>query len=199
MKLLRSLADKILPALFFISVMLAFDSPALAIMTLLCAALHEIGHLAASIMVSKRNLPPPRATVFGFKIDTGAILSYNEELFIATGGPIINILLFLFLLPFFFIEYIKILAILSLLCAISNLIPIRGYDGFRILNTLAARVDGAADIGRLLGHLSATLAGIGALVFLVFLMIFGEGYWIFTLFFAALVREIVKNAKNEHS
>ncbi|MBO5946360.1 MAG: hypothetical protein J6Q69_07120 [Clostridia bacterium] len=199
MKLLRSLADKILPALFFISVMLAFDAPALAIMTVLCAALHEIGHLGAALMVSQRNLPLPRATVFGFKIDTGALLSYNEELFIALGGPLVNAALFLLLLPFFFIEYIKILAVFNLFCALSNLIPIRGYDGFRILNTLLVRRDGGSDAARLLGQLSALLSGVGALVFLAFLMIFGEGYWIFTLFFAALMREIAKNTKNEIS
>lgn len=193
MRILRSLSEKILPALFWIMIMLAFDTPAMCIMTCLAAALHELGHICAAIFVSDAKISLPRATLKGLKIDTGRLLSYKEELIIALGGPLSNIAAFLLLLPLSFLSsYIRVFALLNLLTAISNLIPIRSYDGHRILRTLLISRIPADDCERIMSNVTLFISSAGVLLSLLILMICGEGYWIFAILFIVFIRELQK-------
>ena len=81
MKMLRIIYNKLLPALFWIVLLLAFDSPWAAMLTLLCAALHEIGHILAALLITDGNISMPKAVIYGLRIDTGGIMSYKQELF----------------------------------------------------------------------------------------------------------------------
>ncbi len=196
MKLLRIVYNKLLPALFWILLLVAFDSLSIAILTLLAAALHELGHIFAATLILNREISMPKAVIYGLRIDTGGIMSYKEELFIALGGPLANLLVFFSAIPLFnTAEYVLVFALLNLLTAISDLIPLRSYDGQRILSALVStRVDPyVADM--VTHYTSLTLSAIGCFISLFLVGITGDGYWIFGVFFVSLLNEILSRRK----
>lgn len=195
---LRALSQKALPALFWLAVMLAFDSASMCIATCLAAALHELGHIAAGIAITGGELSLPRATLTGLRIYTGRLLSYGEEIIVAAAGPLFNVAAFLLTLPFFGGGgYIAAFGLINLLSAVSNLIPVRGYDGYRILGALLSRKIGAMPCERIMSTLAVVLSGAAALLSLVILMLSGEGYWVFGVFFGVLVKEISKKHSSD--
>ena len=45
MRILRAISGRVLPFLFLLSLMLAFDAAWVTVLTLLVAAVHELGHI----------------------------------------------------------------------------------------------------------------------------------------------------------
>ena len=197
MRLLRTLGERILPFLFILLLMLAFDTVWMSVMTLLVAAIHELGHIGAAMVLGIGDMSVPKAVLTGLRIKPGRMLSYREEVIVALGGPLANILVFLLLLPLTRVNYYLLtLAAISLLTAISNLIPIRGWDGHRILIGLLSTRLSAVGLERVTRVLTTMLSATAALLSLIFMMIVGEGYWIFAVFFAVLCREILSERKS---
>lgn len=202
MRLLRALGERVLPFLFVVLLMLAFDAVWMTVLTLAVAVIHELGHIGAAMLIGVGDISLPRAVLTGLRIRTGRMLSYREEVIIALGGPMINLALFLLLLPLCRAsDYLLAFAAVNLLTALSNLVPIRGFDGQRILiGLLSGRLSPEAT-ERLSRALTLTISASVALLSLLFMMIVGEGYWIFAVFFAIMFREIMgarKNAKQEN-
>ncbi len=202
MRILRLLEERVLPALFLLFLMLAFDVAWVTALTLLVAAVHELGHIGAAILLGVEDMSMPSAVLTGLRIRPSRLLSYREEVIIAMGGPLANILLFLLLLPVLKSgEYVFTLALISLFTAISNLVPIRGWDGHRILiGLLATRLSPVA-LDTVAHVLTLTFSAVATLLSLLFMMLVGEGYWIFSVFFVILCREIMgkqKFAKSEN-
>ena len=197
MRLLRTLGERILPFLFILLLMLAFDTVWMSVTTLLVAAIHELGHIGAAMVLGIGDMSVPKAVLTGLRIKPGRMLSYREEVIVALGGPLANILVFLLLLPLTRVNYYLLtLAAISLLTAISNLIPIRGWDGHRILIGLLSTRLSAVGLERVTRVLTTMLSATAALLSLIFMMIVGEGYWIFAVFFAVLCREILSGRKS---
>ena len=196
MRILRVLEERILPILFLLFLMLAFDTAWVTALTLLVAAIHELGHIGAAILFGVGDMSMPTAVLTGLRIRPSRLLSYREEVIIAMGGPLANILLFLLLLPVIkSSEYVFTLALINLFTAISNLIPIRGWDGHRVLiGLLATRLSPEA-LDTVAHVLTLTLSATATLISLLFMMQIGEGYWIFSVFFVILCREILDNRK----
>ena len=126
----------------------------------------------------------------GLRLYPKKTLSYESERRIAAAGPIggfIGAGLCLLLSPLsraYFFEF----ALCHLLTSLSNLLPIEGYDGYRILKTTAALRE-SDRAHALLPRLSFFLTGALALVFLSVFGILGEGLWpagtfLFTLLLA---------------
>ena len=200
MKLLRIIYNKFLPALFWIALLLAFDSPYIAVLTLLCAAWHELGHMLTATLVLKRDISMPKAVLYGLKIDTGGIISYKEELFIALGGPLANILAFLALLPVFRQnEYVIVFAMINLLTAISNLLPLRSYDGQRAISSLLCMIGTPYLADRVIHAICLTLSAAGCFLSLFLIGYIGDGYWIFGVFFVSLLGEILSHRKKNEA
>ena len=203
MRILRAVGDRVLPFLFIVFLMLAFDAAWVTVLMLMVAAIHELGHIGAAVLVGAGDISAPRAVLTGLRIRTGRLLSYRDEAIIALGGPLINLLIFAALLPLCRVsDYILAFAAVNLLTALSNLIPIRGFDGHRILiGLLAARLS-AEGLERVSHALTLAVSASVALLSLLFMMKVGEGYWIFAVFFAVTCREIMgehKSTKNENS
>ena len=193
MKLLKKISDKVLPTLFWLSVMLAFDSLSVCIITLISAAAHELGHIFAAFLVKRGDISLPRATFFGLKIDTGSLLSYKDEAIIASGGPIANLCVFIVSLPFFAIsEYAIALGFINLFTAITNLLPMRGYDGERILRSALLKKWDVRIADCVSDALTLALSSSLSVISLVFIMVLGEGWWIFAFFFSILLGEVLK-------
>ncbi len=203
MKILRALGERVLPFLFLILLMLAFDAVWMTVLTLLAAAVHELGHIGAAMLVGVNDMSVPRAVLTGLRLKPTRLLSYREEAVIALGGPLINLLLFAVLLPLCRLgEYVAALAAINLLTALSNLIPIRGFDGHRILIGLLSLRLCATALDRVSRALTLGVSAAVALLSLFFMMKIGEGYWIFVIFFVIMCREIMaehKSTKSENS
>lgn len=132
--LLTALSSAVALAAF----LLAFEPTGYALFLLAAITLHETGHLSAFLLCGER-LPSFRGRGFGFLMTPqGKLLSYKKELAIAAAGPLFNLAACLCLLPalragraqdatFCFFA-------LNFLTAAFNLLPIRGFDGGRILS-----------------------------------------------------------------
>ena len=82
--------------LFWVLLMLAFDTPSVVILTVIAALLHESGHIAAMTIICRKGITLPRAVISGLRLKPERALSYTEELFVAAAGPLLNLLLFTF-------------------------------------------------------------------------------------------------------
>ena len=192
MKILQKLSDKVLPTLFWVCIMLAFDSPAICILTLSAAAIHEIGHILFAVLIKRGDISLPRATLFGLKIDTGRLLSYKEEAIIAAGGPLVNLGVFLLSLPFFSLnEYVSLVGMINLFTAVTNLLPMRGYDGGRIIRAVLLSRYNIGIVDTVSSILTLLTAASLSVISLIVIMLVGEGYWIFAFFFSVLLSEIL--------
>ena len=115
-----------------------------AIIPLGVAVLHELGHVACAKMRRVR-LEGLDIGIFGARINLDpAIYSYSDEITVCIGGPAINLIsadVAAIVAKLFYIHseglYFFILASLSL--AIVNLLPIKSFDGGRILFALLAK------------------------------------------------------------
>lgn len=185
---------KILPLAFWIILIFAFDKPYIAILTVICALLHELGHILAFMFFS-RNYRLFSVTS-GFRLASNERLSYKEELFIALSGPLINIILFLLASPFVLFhcsEYARIFGLINLFTAISNLIPIEGYDGYRVAECFINQYSSLRISNSLLRSVSFLFSAILCLTALYLIRSFDGGYWIFFIFLASLLKAISRD------
>ncbi len=203
MRLLRAVGERVLPFLFLVLLMLAFDAVWVTVLTLVAALAHEGGHIIAATVIGVGDMSMPRAVLTGLRLKPGRLLSYREEAVVALGGPLVNLVIFGVLTPFCRAnEYLASFAVINLLTAVSNLIPIRSFDGQRILIGLLSGRLSAAALEWVSRGLTLGISAAVALLALFFMMQIGEGYWIFAIFFAVMCREIMaahKSTKNEHS
>lgn len=119
---------------------------------ILCAFLHETGHVAALLALKKK----PRALCFlagGLELQTEP-LSYRAESAVVLAGPAVNLLC---VAPFWLASYrygafFLFCADCSALLACFNLLPLRGFDGAQALKCflyLHLPYESALRIGRL--------------------------------------------------
>ncbi len=196
--MLEWLSVKILPIVFWISLIFGFDAPYMAILTIISAFIHELGHLSAIRMQSK-GVAKARGHITGFRIKKDSGQSYASSVKALAMGPIFNIAVFTLCLPFSSAlnGYIRVFGLINLATGVSNLIPIEGYDGFGIIKELME------ERGLVLGIklLSSTsLLIMIALSFLSLYMIdkFNAGYWIFGIFFIGTVSKLAKLNKTNN-
>ena len=204
----------LLSGLFWILALFGFDEPAVAFITLIAVAIHEFGHEAMLFILKKPlRLPLPRAN--GFKIKPHALLSYKEEIAVLVAGPFANLifallsykeeiavlvagpfanLIFALLaLPFLSkYESLQLFSVINGLTALTNLIPVRGYDGYKILSATAEHFE-CSTLNRVLDVCSLLFASAVLLLSLYAIDRLDAGYWIFGVFFIFLLRE-VKNS-----
>lgn len=108
------------------------------------AIIHELGHVACAKLRRVR-LESLDIGIFGARINLDpAIYSYSDEIAVCIGGPLVNLIsadILAIIARLFDIEsegvYFFIFASLSL--ALINLLPIKSFDGGRILQALLAK------------------------------------------------------------
>ena len=195
LKTLRLLADSVLPILFWLSLIFGFDAPYIAVLTVICAIAHELGHIAA-IYLFTENAARITGHSSGFRIKRDSTLSYKKEIMILLAGPSVNLGLFLFAFPFrnALDGYIGIFALINLVTALSNLMPFEGYDGYGAICEIL-RANGGADHIRILESFSFFLTVAITFISLYLIDRFSEGYWIFGIFFVMLLSKLVSFGK----
>ena len=182
----------LLSGLFWILALFGFDEPAVALITLIAVAIHEMGHEAMLFILKKPlRLPLPRAD--GFKIAPRTLLSYKEEVAVLAAGPFANLMLAL-TAPLLFpkSEQLELFSLINGLTAITNLIPVRGYDGYKILSAVSEHFE-CIPLKRGLDACSLLFASAVMLLSLYAIDRLDAGYWIFGVFFIFLIKE-VKNS-----
>lgn len=187
-------ALRILPITFWIVLIFAFDEPYVAILTLIAALTHELGHICALIHYSKKYRLFGVAS--GFRLSSFSHLSYDEELTVALCGPIANLFAFLLASPFILLgggEYAAIFGIINLFTAISNLIPIEGYDGYRIAECFFLGHTSIKFPRAFFFAFSFFLSAVFSLIGLYLIRSFDGGYWIFFIFLASLFKAITSD------
>ena len=194
-ELLELLCGSVLPIIFWLSLIFGFDTPYIAILTVICALCHELGHCIAISIASDRK-SSLRGHASGFRIKRCERLSYGKEIFILLAGPGVNILVYIITLPFrgAFDGYIRIFGTLNLVTGISNLLPVEGYDGYGALNELFAYT-GRISMQKALDLFSFVFSVCVTFVSLYLIERFSEGYWIFGLFFFMTVSKLVNLGK----
>lgn len=184
LRLIRYLSDEILPLLFWVTIMFGFDTPAVAVLTILSALLHELGHL--SVVILRKIDFGFRAHMSGFRIREKS-LSYIDHALILLGGPCANLVIYLVTLPFptALDGYISLLGYINLATAITNLLPIEGYDGYGIVKCILEG-RGLYRAVALLECVSFIAAVALTFIALYLLSRFNVGYWLFGLFFTII-------------
>lgn len=193
------LSGSVLPIIFWVSLIFGFDTPYIAILTLVSAVMHEIGHTLA-ISLLEGGGTSIRGHASGLRIREGRLLNYSEEVAVLLGGPMMNILIFLLTLPFgdMMSGYVRILGYVNLATGISNLLPFEGYDGYGAL-AMIFRARGRERLIRHLEMCSFVLSILVTFAALHLIDLFGEGYWIFGLFFFTVLSKLVNFGKYDFS
>lgn len=178
----------IAPIFFWFTLMLGFDSTYIAVLTFLSALWHELGHISALTLMQKK--ARIRGAENGFRIGGFGSLGYTEEIIAAAAGPASNILIAALMLPFRKNGYVEDLALINLLTAACNLLPIKRYDGERILKALIARSAGPCAADAVCGKISLSLTVILTFLSLYLMLRADSGYWIFFIFIVLLLKSI---------
>ena len=184
----------------------------------LAAAFHELGHLAAAEMM-KIEIEEIRFGFSGIRIVTDSrLVSYKKEIFLALAGPIFNLAAFLGIFILFWnfgvgsvflsaesflggkcdgLGAVGFFALSSLVQAIMNLLPIKSFDGGRVVYCAVAELFGESKGEWSVSVLSAFAAFLLWTVALYLMLRISAGLGIFV--FAACVfaggREQVKSEK----
>lgn len=126
----------LLPVFIFVLIIYAFDAPLFATLTLICAALHELGHIICIKCLGYKS--SIRGVLSGPKIYIGTTVGYRHTVLIALSGPLMNISLALISLPFsaFFGDIATYFSLINVISAVCNLIPMVNNDGYNVLLSL---------------------------------------------------------------
>ena len=194
-EILELLSNSILPIIFWVSIIFGFDTPCVAILTIACALIHECGHYLALFCFTD-TAGKLEGHSSGFRIKQRKQLSYGKEIAVLLAGPFINVVFFIicFLLGNCLFGYVRLFGYVNLATGISNLLPIEGYDGYGALSELCRSL-GREDLSQKLEAFSFIFSV--CLIFLSLYLIdrFGEGYWIFGLFFVTVVSKLATFGK----
>ena len=192
---LELFAGSILPIIFWVSVIFGFDAPYVAILTILSAIIHEIGHYSVILYFTEKRTEI-RGHATGFRIKQSIILSYPKEIAILLAGPLSNMIIFILTLPFGYLlsGYLKFFGYINLATGISNLLPLEGYDGYGALYTFF-RSRGAGHLIKRLEIFSFIFSITVTFISLHLIDLFGEGYWIFGLFFFTMLSKLMNFEK----
>lgn len=181
--------------------LLLFEHSVWGLLSLLAAALHEIGHLSAACLLHIR---PAQITVGALGARIGfsqRLLSYRDEFLIAAAGPAVNLIC----LPLCLFglrrlssldgagERLLFFAAASLVLALLNLLPLRSFDGGRMLRALCAVLLGDRAADRIL-HVTTAICGILLWCCAVSLWFSASGNLSFLLFSAVLLIRVVTNS-----
>ena len=185
-------AEGIFTVFFWIIAVFGFDEPYIAGITLISAAIHECGHIIC-VFLTRGVGAVPRGRIFGLRIRAQKILGYGESIMLYAAGAAANLLPALVALLFSPLsEYGTAFVVINVMSAISNLIPVEGYDGYGIITSVLDFFGAGATAYRLLSFVSFAFSAVMTFSSLYFIYRIGDGYWIFAVFLVALTKRCSK-------
>ena len=131
---------KVSPSLVILIVIcFVLDTYANLFAFLISAAIHEFGHLMLA-KIKKIKIDSLELSIFGASIKAqGLPCSYGDEALLALAGPVANLLSALLCIPLALwldCEFLKAFCAASVGLAIVNLLPIKSFDGGRVLSSI---------------------------------------------------------------
>lgn len=124
---------------------LVLSSSYYAFIPLISAAIHELGHIVCAKLFGVK-LSGFELGIFGARISTeSSLCSYSAEIAIAFAGPLCNLICaditaILYSIAKVPSKIVSIFIISSLALGITNLLPIKSFDGGRIFSALLSKV-----------------------------------------------------------
>lgn len=171
-------------AAVMLTALLLTDRTGLCLAALLGAGIHEAGHIAAAkfLKIPVRAL---RFHLLGAGLEPGGrLLSYGEEFLLCAAGPLCS--LFCAAAPAVFWEhslFLRQFSCTSLTLGLLNLLPVRGFDGGRMLESALSSFLGIRAADRALTASSLILLFLLWAVAVYFLLRAGDGLslWCFSM------------------
>ena len=186
----------VLPAFFWLFLGFGMEEPSMALATVLSAIIHEIGHIAYIFFV-RRLLPCIRGDLSGFRIKSDTKSSHREKIMSYVAGPLANLftcIIFL-LISANAEDFAMFFATVNAATAISNLLPIIGYDGYGMLYTIIEAKSNNATPLRLLFLTSMAFSFGFRIISLYLIDRYGGGYWIFGIFIVMAIKHLSEELK----
>lgn len=138
-------------------ILLFGDDSGYAQIAVLAAAVHELGHVLAALLLHMR-LDSFSLGLLGARLGLSLPLySYRSELLLSLSGPLINLVTggaALYIYRAVRCDALLFFGVAGLFLAALNLLPVRGFDGGRIFTCLIAPRFGIYAAERVLGVLS---------------------------------------------
>ena len=125
----------LLPALVWLMPLLLFATGSELFMLATATLVHEGGHLLAFALLGEP-MPRPAAVPAGLTLTPRRPLSYPREAAVALAGPFFNLAVAIPLLALGGGTGASVAGTVQLLCALINLLPLRGGDGGRTVSAL---------------------------------------------------------------
>jgi Zn-dependent protease len=189
-----------LPTLFWILLIYGFDTPCTAGLTVISAIIHECGH-GACLLLGKDKKSRLVGNLSGFRISRKTTDSYQADAALYASGPLLNFAAALVAAPFIRTvgEYAFLFAVINAATGISNLMPIRGYDGYGLIRALLCRVDKWDALQEKFEFLSLLSVSLTLILSLYVLSRIGDGYWTAGLFILSLIKEATEGLNKRFS
>ena len=190
--------DKLLSLLsitFLLLLILGFGSAEIAIITVLSAVLHELGHIFASLLFTTKC--KIRFQLFSPRLLPQRLLSYKKTLVVALSGPLVNLLIFAIFISISEAsgDIFYNIGVINALTAISNLMPVKGYDGYRIIHSIVSNTR-FQRLGRIILDLISDALSVIICFFSLFLMLnLNTGYWSYIIFFSNMSKSVIGSKK----
>ena len=117
-----------------LGLMILTDRTGISLLTVAAALLHEGGHLLAARLLGIR-AERMRLGFLGMRLDMGAdLLSYGQEWLLCAAGPLVSLVGAAMAAPLWGLwESARFFSCASLVLGLLNLLPIRTFDGGRML------------------------------------------------------------------
>ena len=134
--------------LLFLGLLLT-DRTMLAAAIFSAAAIHEAGHLWAA-HVLRIPVCSLKFGLLGARLGVGRLLSYREEWLLALSGPFASMLPAILLCRWWNAGFLLLLSQSSFALGLLNLLPVRSFDGGRMLSAFLCGVTNERIAGRVL-------------------------------------------------
>ena len=189
----------ILPVVFWLCLICSFDERLGAKITIIAMVIHEFGHLACIYFITGK-WQTLKSALNGLRIAEAPFLSYKQQMLQYASGAILN-LIAATLIPMCIgiNEYSETFAAINIATAISNLLPIEGYDGYRLIYSVIGFLDLGYKGYVLLEIVSFILTTSLCFLSMFLVYTFGNGYWFMAIFLFATISKLEKWQKYENS
>ncbi len=182
----------ILPVVFWCCLIYSFDERLGAGITILAMVIHELGHLICIFLMNGR-LEAPKSAFNGLRIMGQQYFSYPEQMLQYASGPLFNFIAAAIMpLCAGLNEYSETFIAINLATAVSNLLPIDGYDGYRLAHTAICYLGLGFKAHIILEVVSFFFTATLCIFSLFLVYTFGNGYWFMAIFLFATVSKLQK-------
>ena len=185
----KRLSGRTVVPILLLVVLILTDRTRVVLLTLLAALLHECGHLLAAKLM-RIPMRGVRFDLLGVRLEIGGrMLSYGEEWLLAAAGPLTSLLCAAVAALAWRVSLLfQIFSCASVVLGALNLLPIRTFDGGRMLECCLTAFWGVRVAQRGLAVTSVTFLFLVWAVSVYFLLRAGDGLALFCFSLSLFLR-----------